>query len=414
MVRVLAAAFCLFFLSFAWAEDGPGIHDLASGIDVGFVDVNGYDSWTEGSVGKLRYQEDGFQLANAFIDYRGRWADTLQAQLVLEAYDDDLGPVIGLSQAYLEWRPIPKSASRYRLKVGTFYPKVSLENVDRGWRSPYSLSWSAINTWVAEELRSTGAELTVSRRPASLGGAHTFSLSVSAFMVNDPAGTLLAWKGWSVHDRQTRFGDKLPLAQLPQIEPGMMFQNQDPFVDPFIEVDDKVGYYVNADWRYRDKFMLRLMVYDNRADPEDLDGGQYAWRTDFWHLGIQATLPGNIGFIAQAMTGTTVMGPVMNGVNVIAVDYESQFGMLSRAFGPHRVSARFDNFSATDNDGIPQDANDEDGHAWTVAYRFDVSDNVAVAAEWLSIETQRSAWAYFGIPTSATERQSQLMLQVRF
>jgi len=415
MVRVLAAFFFLAVLNdMAVADDAPSRHQVVLGVDAGYLDMNGLESWTEGFVGKLRYQDDGVIFSSAFLDYRGRWADTLQAHILLEAYDDDLGPTVGFTQAYLEWRPVPSSANRYRVKFGVFYPRISLENVGAGWRSPYTLNFSAINTWAAEELRSTGAELTVSRRPVSLGGAHTFSASAAAFIANDPAGSLLAWKGWSVHERQSRLSDKLPLPPLPQIQPGMMFENQAPYVEPFVEVDNRVGYYVNADWRYGKKFMLRLMHYDNRADPEVLKDGQYGWTTKFWHLGMQATLPGEIGFIAQAMTGSTVMGPVMNGAHVVDVEYESQFALLSRAFGKHRVSVRYDHFIVTQNDRTPEDNNPENGLAWTLGYRFNASDNISLAAEWLSIKTHHCGWAYYGVNPTATETQAQLMLQVRF
>jgi len=156
------------------------------------------------------------------------------------------------------------------------------------------------------------------------------------------------------------------------------------------------------------------MYYDNRADPEVLEGGQYGWTTKFWHLGVQASLPGDIGFIAQAMTGSTVMGPVMNGAHVVDVEYESQFALLSRAFGRHRLSARYDHFVVTQNDRTPEDNNPENGHAWTAAYRFSPSEHFSVAAEWLSIKTHHCGWAYYGIPPTATETQTQLMLRVRF
>lgn len=418
MVRVLATSLLFVLVSGAAiaqdAQEAPSRHQFAFGIDAGYLYMDGLESWTEGFVGKLRYQEDGVILSGAFMDYRGRWADTLRAHIVLEAYDDDLGTTANFTQAYLEWRPVPSSANRYRVKLGAFYPRISLENVNAGWRSPYTLNSSAINTWVAEELRTIGAEVTVSRRPISLGGAHTFSLSAAAFVANDPAGSLLAWKGWSVHDRQTRFSDKLPLPPLPQIQPGMMFESQAPWVEPFLELDDTAGFYVNTDWRYGRKFMLRLMYYDNRADPLALEKGQYGWGTEFWHLGLQATLPGDIGFIVQAMTGSTVMGPVMNGAHVVDVEYESQFGLLSREFGRHRLSVRYDHFLATENDETPLDDNTEDGHAWTLAYRFNVFEHVSLAAEWLSIKTHRNSWDYYDIATTATETQTQLMLHVRF
>ena len=150
----------------------------------------------------------------------------------------DLGRGIGagridpvdLTEAYLEWRPVPRSANRYRIKVGAFYPRISLENVGPGWGSPYSISPSAINTWVGEELRSVGMEFTWSRRLKMLGDAHTFSLNAALFAGNDPAGGLIAWKGWSIHDRQSRFNDEVPLPPIPRIQPGQWWDEQDPFM----------------------------------------------------------------------------------------------------------------------------------------------------------------------------------------
>ncbi|MCH8099683.1 MAG: hypothetical protein IIB74_04520 [Proteobacteria bacterium] len=415
MGRILIAVLALAGLPWsAMAADNTSGYEIRYGVEFGFLKTSGYPSWTTGFVGKLRYDNDGAVFNRAFVDYRGRFGDTINVHMVLEGYDDDLGNTIDFTEAYVEWRPMPKSATRYRVKVGAFYPRISLENVDPGWSNRYTQNSSAINTWVAEELRTIGAELTVSRRPESLGGAHAFSASVAAFVANDPAGSLLAWKGWSVHDRQSRFSDKLPLPPLPQIQPGMMFDDQNPYVEPFKEIDGRVGYYVNGEWRFGKKFLLRAMHYDNRADPRAEENGQYAWTTKFEHLGMQTTLPGDIGLIAQWMIGSTVMGPVMNGAHVVDTEYDAQFVLLTRAFKGHRVSARYDHFEITQNDSTEDDNNPEKGHAWTLNYQYSFSDRIGIAAEWLSIKTHRCSWEYYDIPTTATERQVQLTLKLRF
>lgn len=400
--------------SFPAVADEPGRHDVAFGLDVGYVNVSGYDAWTEGSVGKLRYAESGVALNRAFLDYEGRLTDTVEVTVALEAYDDDLGAAVDFTEAYFEWRPLPRSASRYRLKVGVFYPRISLENVGRGWSSPYTTNFSAINTWVAEELRSVGAELSWSRKPVSLGGAHEFSVNAAVFKGNDPAGALLSWKGWSVHERQSRFSDKLPLPPLPQIQPGMMFETQDAYTVPFREIDDEAGYYVNAEWRYSKHLLVRAMFYNNEADPASIVSGQYGWYTEFGHLGVQATLPGDVGLVAQWMSGATVMGPVINDAHVVDVEYESYFLLLTKSFGRHRISARYDNFNVTENDSTPEDDNREHGLAWTTSYQYGFSDRVTLAAEWLSIQTHRDALVYYGLDPTVTERQLQLTLQLRF
>ncbi|MBT8079459.1 MAG: hypothetical protein KJO31_12840 [Gammaproteobacteria bacterium] len=417
MVRLLTATFLSpLLLALVSHADEPARHDFTTGADFSFIQTNGVDSWTDGFVGKLRYDDfsDGLTISRGFLEHRFRLADTLDTRVAIEAYDDNLGPAADFTEAFLEWRPVPRSRNRYRFKLGAFYPRVSMENVDPGWSSPYTLSSSAINSWIAEEIKTIGAELSVSRRPQSLGGRHTFVGQVAVFYANDPAGSLLAWKGWSVHDRQTRFGDKLPLPPLPQIQPGRLMERQDPFVAPFREIDNRAGYYLNGEWRIGQRFALRAMHYDNRGDPEAVEGGQYAWRTKFVHVGAQATLPLEIGLIGQWMRGSTVMGSPVDGVHLVDTEFDSLFLLLTRRFDKHRISARYDNFEVTQNDSTPEDNNPESGHTWTLAYRYSASDNVQLAAEWLSIKTHHCGWVYYGILPTHTEQQLQLSLRFQF
>lgn len=414
MGRLLAVAALVLLAGTARGVEVAQGHDVAIGIEAGYLNVSGHSSWTEGFVGKLRHEDDGLVLSRAYLDYRGRIADTLNARVALEIYDDDVGQVIDYTQAYLEWRPVPRSATRYRLKAGTFYPGISLENTEAGWSSPYTLNSSAINTWVAEELRSTGLDLSVSHRSGSLGGAHTFSLNVAAFAGNDPAGSLLAWKGWSVHDRQTRPSDDLPLPPLPQIQPGMMFEAQDPYVEPMQEIDDRVGYYVSGEWRMRKRFAMRVMHYDNRADPAAIENGQYAWTTKFDHIGLQVALPMGIDLLAQWMDGSTVMGPFLGDWHPVDVEYQAEYLLLTRAFDKHRVAARYDHFVVTQNDQLQEDNNAENGHAWTINYQYTFNDKATLALEWLSIKTHHGGWVYYDIGHTATERQYNITLRLRF
>ena len=397
-------------------SDAPSRQHFVAGVDFSFVNTSGLPSWTEGFVGKLRHDDssEGLMISRAFLDYDARLGDTVDFNATVEYYDDDLGPAADFTEAYVEWRPVPRSSNRYRLKVGAFYPRLSLENTGPGWSSPYTISSSTINTWVAEEIRTIGAELAWSNRPRSLGGKHEFGLQAALFQVNDPAGSLLAWKGWSAHDRQSRYGDELPLPPLPQIQPGMMFAAQDPYVAPFREIDSRTGYYVSGEWRMGRRFQLTAMHYDNRADPTLIENGQYAWKTDFEHVGVKWSLPGDVGLIGQWMWGATVMGPAMNGAHAVDAEYDSKYLLLTKALDGHRLTVRYDNFEVTQNDDSPEDNNEESGFAWTLAYRYQVSDAVSFAAEWLSIKTHHCGWAYYGIDTTATEKQLQLSVMLRF
>ncbi|HEX5786618.1 MAG TPA: hypothetical protein VFY03_00450 [Woeseiaceae bacterium] len=417
MVRILTAALLAAALaSVSAAEEAPARYSYVFGTDVSYVDTSGHPSWVAGSAGKLRYDadSDGLTVSRVFADYRLRIVDTLDLHVAAEAYDDDIGDALDFTQAYLEWRPLNLSPTRYRLRAGAFYPRLSLENRGPAWTSPYTLSSSAINTWIGEEIRVFGAELLVSRRPAELGGAHSFSVFGSAFRHNDPAGGLIAWKGWSVHDRQTRIDDVLPLPPLPQIQPDGWFWRQDPVFIPFQENDGDAGWYAGAEWQYRERLLLRGLRYDNRADPTDVHNGQYAWYTEFDALGLQAGLPGDVGLVAQWLAGETVMGPVIDGAHVVDNAFSSWFVLLTKAVGQQRFSARYERFDVTEDDDVYLDENAEDGRALTVTWLVGITDLVNVAAEWLEIKSYRPAWAYNDLATTRTERQLTLSVQLRF
>ena len=214
-------------------------------------------------------------------------------------------------------------------------------------------------------------------------------------------------------ESQSRFGDTLPLPPLPQIQPDGFFRRQDPFFIPFQENDGDTGLYAGAEWQYQNRFQLREMVYANRADPMAITNRQYAWGTKFNHVGLQATLPGEIGLIAQWLNGYTVMGPNINGAHVVDNEYQSYFTLLTRAFDRHRIALRYDDFEISEDDQVPLDENTEDGHAWTLAYRYEFSDILAIAAEWLQVHSERPAWAYNDLSVRRTENQLQLSVQLR-
>jgi hypothetical protein len=414
-MRPLLLALLLPAAGIVWAQEPPRTDSLI-GADIALIDTTGYPSFLRYSAGKLRFdtESDGLQLSRAWFDYRYRLADTVSASVIGEAYDDDVGSTLDLTEAYLEWRPLAATPNRYRLRLGAFYPRISLENVDRGWGSPYTITPSAINTWIGEEFRAFGTEFAVARRPQALDGLHTFSLFGSVFMMNDPAGTLLSWKGWSLHDRQTRFGDQVQLPPVPQIQPGMRFDLQDPFLAPFREIDDALGYYAGGEWTVDRRFMLRVAHYDNHADPESYEDGQFGWHTEFSSIGLQATMPGDIGLIAQWIDGFTVWGWKFGDARLVDAGFRSHFAMLTRRFDRHRLSLRHDRFVVDDNDGFPLDDNSEAGEAWTLAYQFEWRPYLSLAGEWLEVASRRPAWDYFGFDEKNTETQLQLQLRLRF
>ncbi len=379
-------------------------------------------AWPEGGLGKLRYADDGAEAVRLFAEYHGRITPTLNARVIAD-YVDDGSSGLGITEAYMDWRPIPRSANQQQVRIGAFYPPFSLENGAHGWESPYTYSYSAINTWLGEEIRPLGAEWSMRRRLASTRNMQEVRVFASGFYGNDPAATLLFWRGWSLHDRQTRLNDKLSMPPMPIFGvTGAVVGTTPQTVQPFTETDHRPGYYVGGEWRYARSALVQLARYDNRADPWSFAEGQWGWHTSFDHLAVQVALPAEIGLMAQWMRGVTFWlagvsptgGPVPPWAQFVEDEFEAKYLMLTRKWhDKHRVSVRYDRFAIERSN--PEPTFDGDGgHAWTLSYRYEPNERFSGGVEWLEIQSQRDIWPYFyGAPTQATEDQLRLQFSLR-
>jgi hypothetical protein len=354
------------------------------------------------------------------LDYRGRLTPTLQARVIAD-YVDDASSGLDLTEAYIDWRPIPSSPNQHQVRVGAFYPPFSLENGDAGWQSPFTYSYSAINTWLGEEIRPIGAEWSYRRRFERLGNAHEIRAFAAGFYGNDPAGTLLFWRGWALHDRQSRLHDHFDIPDMPTFSSGVVTGTRPQTLKPFVETDHEPGAYAGVEWRYARRALVQLARYDNRADPYSFADGQWGWRTDFDHLAVQVSLPAEIGLVAQWMYGTTdwVAGASQAGtlspfVRFVQDEFESQFVLLTRRLGDkHRLALRYDTFSIHRLNVTPALESD-DGNAWTLSYRFAPGNaRFSGGIEWLRIESHRDIFPmFYFIP--ADHAEDQLRLQFAF
>jgi hypothetical protein len=388
-------------------------HELRLAVDLHAVSTSSaLRAWTRGGLGKLRFDDDsdgagGNRIA---LDYSGRLRTTLWAHVVAD-YVDDASAGLDVAEAYLVWRPVPKRPNQHQLRVGAFYPPLSFENSGVAWSSPYSISFSAINTWLGEEIRPIGLEWTLKRRLGGPGSAHQLSAFAAAFYGNDPAGTLLFWRGWSVHDRQTRLNDKLPIPPLPEFGPNGPTGYIDQPLEPIVELDSRPGFYAGIDWTFEQRAKLQVAHYDNRADPTAFDQGVWGWDTRFSTLGLQLSLPAKIGLIIQSMRGATtwIPGARPNGDigplgREVTDDFASSFVLLTRMFGDHRLTIRWDRFDIRRDAPRPLQA--DGGSAETIAYRYGGLERLTLAVEWLRIRSTRDLWSdFYGLPRAADERQ---------
>jgi hypothetical protein len=394
-------------------NDRSDRNELYVGASAGYVAAStDLNTWTEGGFSKLRYTDDDFEAFRLFGEYHGRITPTLRARVVAD-YVDDASDGIDFTEAELAWRPIPRSRNQQQVRVGAFYPPFSLENGERGWENTFTYSSSAINTWLGEEIRPFGAEWSLRHRFDGFRSNHELRAFAAGFYGNDPAGTLLFWRGWSLHDRQSRFNDELLMIPRP-------FTTAPQTLEPFMETDHRPGVYAGVEWRYARRVLVQFARYDNRADPFSFRDGQWGWGTDFDHLAVQVSLPTELGLIVQSMAGTTewLTAALPNGTRMpisehVHDEFESTFVMLTRKLGTHqRFAVRYDTFAFERPAAVPELYSD-DGDAWTLSYRIDATERFSGGIEWLRIDSSRDLLPMF-YNTAAQQTEDQVRLQFSY
>ena len=311
------------------------------------------------------------------------------------------------------WAPrrSPHRCSRWRwsLQAGAFFPPISLENDAVGWTSPWTLTPSAINSWVGEEVRVVGSEFRLERR----GDSSTWDMRAALFERNDPVGNLLAIRGWSLSDLSYGLGSR------PR-EPDAMVREDggEPpeRYDPFRSIGNRWGGYAELSWRAAGRGRVSLLRYDNRADPSASapyagDDRLFAWRTTFWSLG-GSTDTGAVTWIAQAMDGNTIIAP--DPRQPFATRFRAVFVLAGWNRGAWRPALRVDHFSTRSPVALPGLRAGEHGNAVTAALNWRPNDWLRFTGELLRIDSRRTQRTEFGLPAHAGITQLQLSARVFF
>ncbi|HVF15514.1 MAG TPA: hypothetical protein VNA21_01340 [Steroidobacteraceae bacterium] len=407
--EVLGVTFKTIIACIACSSADAYEHELFLQADVRAVAVDSpLQSFTEGGMGLLRFDEehDGVQLGRVLLDVAGPLRETFHYTLSASATDDGDQNPLDLTEAYIDWRPYPQSAWRWRARGGAFYAPISLENRAIGWQSTYSLSPSAINTWVGEEMRTIGVEVASTSLGRQAGRSFDITILGAAYAWNDPMGVLILQRGWGIHDRQTPLFGSLPRPLI-----------QDPdntTIEFFDEIDDRVGYYVGAEIKWTDDSLIRLMHYDNLGDPDDRTAKEPAWATKFDALGGRLELPHDISLLTQVMFGETEAGPQGNGRGIFVVEFWSYYLLASQRWGDHRYTVRYDRLYTDTERGARLLRSVQNATAWTAAYLFDLDDHWQFAVEGVRISGSLAQRAAVGAPVQATERQLQLAVRWTF
>ena len=371
-------------------------------------------SYLSAGQGKLGLnQGNDFFLAQGATQLAVNWDNNISAHAVVNAYLSDQDKAVGLTEGYLKYRSLPNQAGyRFQLKSGIFYPEISLENDAFAWASKNTLNSSFINTWIAEEVRVLGTEFKATRLGRINNNKFDLSASATAFINNDPTGALLAWHGWTSSSRQTLWTEKRAIPWFPALDEGKELENQARASDPFLELDNQLGYHLRVQWSLQSKGAVSIGYYDNQATPYKVVQGQYGWDTRFYHAGFEWKLSSSLLLTAQYLAGETLMQNI-DREDVVNNSYMSQFIALTYRWktllgnNKHKSTLRAEQFSVTDHDQTEGDDNNEEGYALTLNHTYRLSQHWFLAAEATLIDSSRAARVYEEQAVDLVERQYQ-------
>jgi hypothetical protein len=359
-------------------------------------------SYVDGGIGKLRYGgNSGVRFAEAVAQVEYAPAPGFAAVALLRAEPRDRN-VIDALESYVRYSPASDGDWSWSVKAGAFFPTISLENDDLGWASPYTLTPSAINSWIGDELRTIGSEAVLNWKT----GYGTLSLIGAVTCCNDEAGIVMADRGWALDDRPSGLFERI---RLPVATQKLFFAPLNARTGLFDEIDGRPGWYAGATWQMPGIIKLSVIRYDNEGDPNAKTARDTAWDTRFWSVGARSGWRG-VTLIAQAMRGDTVVaGPGF----ISHTKFQSAFALASYDIGDWRLSAREEAFATRKVAATNANLN-EDGDAFTGAVSYAPRDWLRLTGEVIALHSRRGEYVTAGLPYDRHDTQVQFSTRFFF
>src|SRR5581483_10018087 len=136
--------------------------------DVRLVASPSTDAYLDGGLGKLRFGEDDGHPDMHVGDIVGELTVADGSEVLSGQADGrvnaEYGSAVDLLDAFVRYAPPSDTNWRWAVRAGAFFAPLSLENEGIGWSPFWTITPSAINTWVGAELRTLGAEGTLQWR----------------------------------------------------------------------------------------------------------------------------------------------------------------------------------------------------------------------------------------------------------
>ena len=289
---------------------------------------------------------------------------------------------VGLTELYAYYDWALDDSQNLTFTLGQLFLPSSVENREDFWDSPYSNNFSALNTWIAQEVRPIGYEVRYDTFNESTDTA--WGVGVMSFIGNDSSTSQLTWRGWSIGRHKTAYGELLDLPLLEQLENGMFEPQRNDGSKPFgRDLDHRFGWAVHGYWSPSQDLTVKATWYDNNGNGQ-LHRGEYAWTAWFNVFGVQWHPASDWTLLFETMNGYGAMGsPPVAGVST---EYAAHYILLSRNIGQWDHSIRLEQFDGTDTTALPGESNDK-GRALTLSTRWQAFGKPwSVIGEWLWVD----------------------------
>jgi hypothetical protein len=263
---------------------------------------------------------------------------------------------VGVVEAFLE-QNFRVGADRVHIMEGAFFLPGSRENVDSLWETPYTITPSALNSWLGEELRPVGIDASW-RHPLRGGSALTGGATV--FTGNDTFGALPIDRGWALRDHWGLLGEHIPVTST--------F-----YTSVSAETDDRLGWSARGKWN-NDHGAVQLTRIDNRADALRY-GELFNWATRFNIVGADYTWR-RWTAAAEAGWGTTAIQP---SARRFSFPIRAGYLLLSRQIAGWRASVRADQY----------EKGSDQGHAVTAALFWEPRGRLRTGIEGIAADGQK-------------------------
>ena len=187
-VRTAVCALAALGLGLAWpsaavaqSDDVLGAQAFDGSIDLRTSVVGGETGWLDGGFGKLRWGgDDGdtqarARIAAADLAWKPQFSFNF-AGLVSVRHQAGQSNDADLNEAFRSFRSGP-APTRFSARAGVFWPPVSLEHGGSTWQVQDSITPSAVNSWIGEEVKVLAFEGKLEHRFAGQSLALTAKLA---------------------------------------------------------------------------------------------------------------------------------------------------------------------------------------------------------------------------------------------